>query len=143
MSGPPAASKPPVTAIPVGLPLTLVGITLLSAEEAYCFLVVDVLRTIDDLDDFLQSTNRVLTKQNMPDHFFEAAVLWIPVTSDFNQNFVVRHRTPSGPGCRLRDFRSTSPEAFIRSPGAFNKLAKHRFYLHNSGIHASKPSHRF
>jgi hypothetical protein len=87
LSGPPAASKPPVTAIPVGLPLTLVGITLLSAEEAHCFLVVDVLRTIDDLDDFLQSTNRVLAKQNMPDHFFETAVLWIPVTPDFNQNF--------------------------------------------------------
>ncbi len=75
MSGPPAASEPPATVIPVGLPLTLFGIALLSAEEAHRFLVVDVLRTIDDLDDILQSTNRVLAKQNMPDHFFEAAVL--------------------------------------------------------------------
>jgi hypothetical protein len=68
----------------VDLPLTFVGIALLSAEEAHHFLVVDVLRTIDDLDDFLQSTNSVLAKQNMPDHFFEVAALWIPVTPDFN-----------------------------------------------------------
>jgi len=70
----------------VDLPPTLVGIALLSAEEAHHFLVVDVLRTIDDLDDFLQSTNNVLATQNMPDHFFEGAVLWIPVIPDFNQN---------------------------------------------------------
>src|SRR6266446_4859821 len=82
----------------VGLPLTLVGIALLSAEEAHRFLVVDVLRTIDDLDDCLQSTNSVLAKQNMSDHFFEAAVLWLPVTPDFNQNLVVRHRTSFRPG---------------------------------------------
>src|SRR6202521_3685201 len=90
---PPSASKPPATAIPVSLPLPLFRIALLSAEEAHRFLVVDVLRTIDDFDHFLQSTNRVLAKQNMPDHFFEVAVLWIPVTPDFNQNLVVRHRT--------------------------------------------------
>src|SRR6202165_1621051 len=82
--GPPAASKTSGHCDTVDLPLTLVGITLLSAEEAHRFLVVDVLRTIDDLDDFLQSTNGVLAKQNMPDHFFEGAVLWIPVTPDFN-----------------------------------------------------------
>jgi hypothetical protein len=50
------------------LPLALVGIALLSAEEAHRFLVVDVLRAIDDLDDFLQSANSVLAEQNMPDH---------------------------------------------------------------------------
>ncbi len=72
---PPSASKPPWGRDTVDLPLALVGIALLSAEEAHRFLVVDVLRTIDDLDDILQSTNRVLAKQNMPDHFFEAAVL--------------------------------------------------------------------
>src|SRR2546427_13151757 len=77
----------------VDLPLTLVGIALLSAEEAHRFLVVDVLRTIGDLNDFLQSTNSVLAKQNMPDHFHEGAVLWIPVTPDSNQHLVVRHRT--------------------------------------------------
>jgi len=48
---------------------------------------------LGDLNDFLQSTNSVLAEQNMPDHFFEGAVLWIPVTPDFNQNLVVRHRT--------------------------------------------------
>ncbi len=46
----------------VDLPLALVGIALLSAEEAHRFLVVDVLRTIDDLDDCLQSTDSVLAK---------------------------------------------------------------------------------
>jgi len=45
------------------LPLTFVGIALLSAEEAHRFLVVDVLRTIGDLNDFLQSTNSVLAKR--------------------------------------------------------------------------------
>ena len=80
------------------LPLTFVGIALLSAEEAHRFLVVDVLRTIDDLDDCLQSTDSVLAKQNMPDHFFEGAGHWIPITPDFNENLVVRHRTSFRPG---------------------------------------------
>src|SRR5713101_6477353 len=81
-----AIGKPTPSHRHVDLSLTLFGIALLSAEEAHRFLVVDVLRTIDDLDDCLQSTNSVLAKQNMPDHFFEGAVLWIPVTPDFNQN---------------------------------------------------------
>ena len=47
----------------VDLPLALVGIALLSAEETHCFLVVDVLRTIDDFHDFLQGANSVLAKR--------------------------------------------------------------------------------
>jgi hypothetical protein len=54
----------------VDLPLALVGIVFLSAEEAHPLLVVDVLRTIDDLGDFLQSTNSVLAKQSAPTSFW-------------------------------------------------------------------------
>ncbi len=54
----------------VDLPLTLVGITLLSAEEAHRFLVVDVLRTIHDFHHCLQRADRVLAKRNLPVNFF-------------------------------------------------------------------------
>ena len=67
-------------------------------RKMYRFLVADVLRTIDDVDDFPQSTNSVLAKQNMPDHFFEGAFLRIPIAPDLNQNLVVRHRTSFRPG---------------------------------------------
>jgi hypothetical protein len=81
----------------VHLPLTLVGIAFLSAEEAHRFLVVDVLRTMNDLDDFLQSTNSVLAERNLPSNFFQIAVLGIPATPDFDENLVVRHGTSFRP----------------------------------------------
>ncbi len=59
------------------LPLTLVGITLLSAEEAHRFLVVDVLRTIHDFHHCLQRADRVLAKRNLPANFSQIALLGI------------------------------------------------------------------
>ena len=72
------------------LALTLVGIPLFPAKEAHSFIIVDVLRTIDDGNHFLLGTNG-LTGTGVLDNFFEVALRRIPITSDLDPNFVVGH----------------------------------------------------
>src|SRR5213080_3746569 len=68
--------------------LTLVGIPLFPAKEAHSFIIVDVLRTIDDGNHFLLGTNG-LTGTGVLDNFFEVALRRIPITPDLDPNFVV------------------------------------------------------
>src|SRR5207248_7936831 len=55
------------------LALTLVGVTLFPAKEAHSFIIVDVLRTIDDGNHFSLGTNG-LTGTGVLDNFFEVAL---------------------------------------------------------------------
>src|SRR5438132_633463 len=72
------------------LALTLVGVTLFPANEAHSFIIIDVLRTIDDGNHFLLGTNG-LTGTGVLDNFFEVALRRIPITPDLDPNFVVGH----------------------------------------------------
>jgi hypothetical protein len=72
------------------LALTLVGVTLFPAKEAHSFVIIDVLRAIDDGNDFLLGANG-LSGTGVLDNFFEVALRRIPIAPDLDPNFVVGH----------------------------------------------------
>jgi hypothetical protein len=74
------------------LALTLVGVPLFSAKEAHSFVIIDVLRAIDDGNHFLLGTNG-LTGTGVLGNFFEVALRRIPIAPDLNPNFVVGHNS--------------------------------------------------
>src|SRR5438876_5260661 len=75
------------------LALTLVGVSLFPAKEAHSFVIINVLRTIDDGNHFLLGTNG-LTGTGVLDNFFKVALRRIPITPDLDPNLVVGHTTP-------------------------------------------------
>ena len=66
----------------------MVGVALFSAKEAHGFIILDVLRAIDDGNHFLFGTNG-LASTGVLDNFFEVALRRIPITPDLDPNFVV------------------------------------------------------
>jgi hypothetical protein len=63
----------------------LVVVTLFSAKEAHSFIILDVLRAIDDGNDFLLGTNG-LTGAGVQGNFFKVAIRRIPVAPDLDPN---------------------------------------------------------
>ena len=77
------------------LPLARVGVALVSPKEAHrVFIILDILRTIYDVNHLALSTNSV-TGTNVLDNLLKLARHRVPITPDFNSNLVVRRRTSS------------------------------------------------
>src|SRR5437762_11344635 len=74
-----------------GSPLAYVSIALLSSKKAHGITVLDILRTINNSDYFLQSTNRVLAEHHLPSEYVQRHVCRVPITPAFDPDFVVRH----------------------------------------------------
>jgi hypothetical protein len=77
-----------------GLPLAQVGVALVSPKKAHRVFILDIFGTIYDVDHLAFSTNSV-AGTNVLDYLLKLARYRIPITSDFNSNLVVRHRTSS------------------------------------------------
>src|SRR5258707_6699330 len=76
------------------LPLARVGVALVSPKEAHRVFILDILRTIYDVNHLALGTNSV-TGTNVLDNLLKLARHRVPITPDFNSNLVVRHRTSS------------------------------------------------
>src|SRR5207237_3444828 len=115
------------------LALTLVGIPLFRAKEAHSFIIVDVLRTIDDGNHFLLGTNG-LTGTGVLDNFFEVALRRIPIAPDLDPNFVVGHdklllrKKLSLTSQRRRQLQAKFLETWRMEPGE-QKLSRPASYL--------------
>src|SRR5437667_332107 len=67
------------------LALTLAGVSLFPAKEAHSFVIINVLRAIDDGNHFLLGTNG-LTGAGVLGNFFKVALRRIPIAPDLDPN---------------------------------------------------------